>query len=331
MNMKFKKFALVLAIVLLASTLTPAFASPFADVPADHWAYDAIVQLAAAGLIEGYPDGTYGGARMMTRYEAAMVFARALNRLESQIAANNLLPELDRVKAELMAEIEAQLAAAGKPVVETRVVETVQKELDEEAVARLRAVEIATDALEGDMAYLEARMLGLIDGIRYDLNKLEETEAVVVEQPSMDEIEALIAQRIQESLVDVASGVKETTIVERVVSTTPELTRDDVELIAEALIKRQIEQVNQEIQVNRELIVGLVDWVDEIDADVAVLKDDVEGLKTSVATLEKSPVLSGELALKGEYKSGGKYAFSQTGNLALNVNASETTKVRAFI
>ena len=326
-----KRLALVLVLVLMASAATTALASPFADVPADHWAYDSVAQLAAAGLIEGYPDGTYGGARMMTRYEAAMVFARALNRLESQIAANNLLPELDRVKAELMAEIEAQLAAAGKPVVETRVVETVQKELDEEAVARLRAVEIATDALEGDMAYLEARMLGLIDGIRYDLNKLEETEAVVVEQPSMDEIEALIAQRIQESLVDVASGVKETTIVERVVSTTPELTRDDVELIAEALIKRQIEQVNQEIQVNRELIVGLVDWVDEIDADVAVLKDDVEGLKTSVATLEKSPVLSGELALKGEYESGGKYAFSQTGNLNLNVKASDTTKVRAFI
>ena len=325
-----KRLALVLVLVLMASAATTALASPFADVPADHWAYDSVAQLAAAGLIEGYPDGTYGGARMMTRYEAAMVFARALNRLESQIAANNLLPELDRVKAELMAEIEAQLAAAGKPVVETRVVETVQKELDEEAVARLRAVEIATDALEGDMAYLEARMLGLIDGIRYDLNKLEETEAVVVEQPSMDEIEALIAQRIQESLVDVASGVKETTIVERVVSTTPELTRDDVELIAEALIKRQIEQVNQEIQVNRELIVGLVDWVDEIDADVAVLKDDVEGLKTSVATLEKSPVLSGELALKGEYKSGDEYAFSQTGNLALNVNASETTRVKAF-
>jgi hypothetical protein len=330
MNMK-KRLALVLVLVLMASAATTALASPFADVPADHWAYDSVAQLAAAGLIEGYPDGTYGGARMMTRYEAAMVFARALNRLESQIAANNLLPELDRVKAELMAEIEAQLAAAGKPVVETRVVETVQKELDEEAVARLRAVEIATDALEGDMAYLEARMLGLIDGIRYDLNKLEETEAVVVEQPSMDEIEALIAQRIQESLVDVASGVKETTIVERVVSTTPELTRDDVELIAEALIKRQIEQVNQEIQVNRELIVGLVDWVDEIDADVAVLKDDVEGLKTSVATLEKSPVLSGELALKGEYKSGKEYAFSQTGNLNLNVKASDTTKVRAFI
>jgi len=112
MNMRFKKFALVLAIVLMAGTLTSALASPFADVPADHWAYDAVVELAAAGLIEGYPDGTYGGARMMTRYEAAMVFARALQRLESQIAANNLLPELDRIKAELMAEIEAAKAAA---------------------------------------------------------------------------------------------------------------------------------------------------------------------------------------------------------------------------
>lgn len=326
-----KRLALVLVLVLMASAATTAFASPFADVPADHWAYDSVAELAAAGLIEGYPDGTYGGARMMTRYEAAMVFARALNRLESQIAANDLLPELDRVKAELMAEIEAQMAAAGKPVVETRVIETVEKELDEEAVARLRAVEIATDALEGDMAYLEARMLGLIDGIRYDLNKLEEAEDVVVEQPSMDEIEALIAQRIQESLVDVASGVKETTIVERVVSTTPELSKDDVEFIAEALIRRQIDQVNQEVQTNRDLILGLVDWVDEIDTDVAVLKEDVEGLKTSVATLEKSPVLSGELALKGEYKSGDEYAFSQTGNLNLNVKASDTTKVRAFI
>lgn len=325
-----KRLALVLVLVLMASAATTAFASPFADVPADHWAYDSVAELAAAGLIEGYPDGTYGGARMMTRYEAAMVFARALNRLESQIAANDLLPELDRVKAELMAEIEAQMAAAGKPVVETRVIETVEKELDEEAVARLRAVEIATDALEGDMAYLEARMLGLIDGIRYDLNKLEEAEDVVVEQPSMDEIEALIAQRIQESLVDVASGVKETTIVERVVSTTPELSKDDVEFIAEALIRRQIDQVNQEVQTNRDLILGLVDWVDEIDTDVAVLKEDVEGLKTSVATLEKSPVLSGDLTLKGSYSSGKSYDFSQTGNLALNVNASETTRVKAF-
>lgn len=325
-----KRLALVLVLVLLASAASTALASPFADVPADHWAYDSVAELAAAGLIEGYPDGTYGGARMMTRYEAAMVFARALGRLESQIANNNLLPELDKIKAELMAEIEAQMAAAGKPVVETRVVETVQKELDEEAAARIRANEIATEALEGDMAYLEARMLGLIDGIRHDMSQLEEQEVVVVEQPSMDEIEALIAARVQEALLGVASGVKETTIVEKVVSTTPELTRTDVELIAEALIRKQVQEVDRQVQENRDLIVGLVDWVDELDGDVAVLKDDVAGLKTSVAKFENAPILSGELSLEGEYESDGNYAFTQEGTLNLNLKPSEATSLKAF-
>ncbi|NLL49403.1 MAG: S-layer homology domain-containing protein, partial [Firmicutes bacterium] len=338
-----KRLALVLVLVMLASAATTALASPFADVPADHWAYDSVAELAAAGLIEGYPDGTYGGARMMTRYEAAMVFARALHRLEGQIAANNLLPELDRIKAELMAEIEAQLAAADKPVVET-VVETIEtkvieQRIDEQALARIRANEIAIDALEGDMAYLEARMLGLIDGIRYDMNLLEEQHAVGVEAPSMDEIEALIAAKVQESLLDVASGVKETTIVERVVSTTPELTRQDVELIAEALIRQQVQAVERTVQENRDLIIGLVEWVDEIDTDVKVLKDDVAGLKTSVAKLEKAPVISGDLTMKGVYEvvDAGKatedkpYAFTQTGNLTLNIKASESTDVKAIM
>ncbi len=325
--MKLKKIALVLVVVLMASAATTAFASPFADVPADHWAYDSVAELAAAGLIEGYPDGTYGGSRMMTRYEAAMVFARALNRLESQIANNNILPELDKLKAELMAEIEAQLAAVNKPVVETRVIETVQAELDEESIARIRANEIAAEALQGDMAYLEARMLGLLDGIRYDVNKLQEAQAGV-EQPSMDEIEALIAARIQESLLDVASGVKETTIVERVVSTTPELTKTDVELIAESLIRQQVGKYDALFQENRDLIVGLVEWVDELDADVAVLKDDVAGLKTSVASLEKAPKLSGTLEFKGVKESGKNYEFKQTGAIALSMKASDTTDIK---
>ena len=324
-----KRLALVLVLVLMASAATTAFASPFADVPADHWAYDSVAELAAAGLIEGYPDGTYGGARMMTRYEAAMVFARALNRLESQIANNNLLPELDKIKAELMAEIEAQMAAAGKPVVETRVVETV---LDEETPARVRANEIAIDALEGDMAYLEARMLGLIDGIRYDMNRIEEQGVAGVEQPSMDEIEALIAARVQESLLDVASGVKETTIVERVVSTTPELTRADVELIAEALIRKQVQELDRQVQENRDLIVGLVEWVDEIDTDVATLKDDVAGLKSTVAELDKQPRVSGSLSLSAtKPRTAQEYRISQTGNLNLEIKASDATTVKSFL
>ena len=44
-------------------------ANPFSDVPAGHWAYDSINKLAAAGVIEGYGDSTFGGDKLMTRYE----------------------------------------------------------------------------------------------------------------------------------------------------------------------------------------------------------------------------------------------------------------------
>ena len=332
MTMKFKRFALVLAIVLMASTLTPVFASPFADVPADHWAYDAIVELAAAGLIEGYPDGTYGGARMMTRYEAAMVFARALRRLETQIASMDLLPELDKVKAELMAEIEAAKAAAGQQApAETTIIERVivDKDVDEETLARIRANEVAAEALEGDMAYLEARMLGLIDGIRYDLDQLKD-RPVEVEAPSLEEIEALIAQRIEESILEAAAAAKETTIIERVVATTPELTKQDVEFIAEALIREQVSRLDLLVQENRAMISALSDWVDELDGDVEVLKGDVADLQDRMAVVEKVR-LSGSLDLKGEKKIGKDLAFSQTGKLNLNVKASEATDVKAYV
>lgn len=53
-------------------------ANPFSDVPAGHWAYDSINKLAAAGVIEGYGDSTFGGDKLMTRYEMAQIVAKAM-------------------------------------------------------------------------------------------------------------------------------------------------------------------------------------------------------------------------------------------------------------
>src|SRR5207237_8287230 len=78
-----RQFAMAVATVLVFAMISPAFAQPFADTPTNHWAYDAIAQLAAKGLVEGYPDGTFKGDRAMTRYEMAMVVARLLARIES--------------------------------------------------------------------------------------------------------------------------------------------------------------------------------------------------------------------------------------------------------
>ena len=63
--------ALAAALTIGAASTTFAAANPFSDVPRDHWAYDAVTQLAADGVIEGYGDGTYRGDRNITRYEMA--------------------------------------------------------------------------------------------------------------------------------------------------------------------------------------------------------------------------------------------------------------------
>ena len=50
----------------------------FPDVPSNHWAYEAVSDLSRRGLVEGYPDGTFGGDRMMTRYEFAQIVYRVI-------------------------------------------------------------------------------------------------------------------------------------------------------------------------------------------------------------------------------------------------------------
>jgi len=70
--------ALTTALVVGAASTTFAAANPFSDVPADHWAYDAVSQLAADGVIEGYGDSTFKGNRNITRYEMAQMVAKAM-------------------------------------------------------------------------------------------------------------------------------------------------------------------------------------------------------------------------------------------------------------
>lgn len=73
-----KKTLLLAMTIAMGITASAYAANPFSDVPAGHWAYDAVNKLAAEGVVEGYPDGTYGGDRLMTRYEMAQIVAKAM-------------------------------------------------------------------------------------------------------------------------------------------------------------------------------------------------------------------------------------------------------------
>ena len=108
-----KKLSVLLAGLGLAVCCfaSPAFAAPvFPDVPEEHWARDAVANLAASGLVEGYPDGTFKGNRAATRYEMAMVIARFLAKNDQEhatFATKADLEELRRLVNQLKSELDA--------------------------------------------------------------------------------------------------------------------------------------------------------------------------------------------------------------------------------
>ena len=74
----------------------------FPDIPANHWAYEYIAKLAGNGILEGYPDGNFGGDRLMTRYEFAAMLYHAIENgaaLEERII-KEFEPELGRIRVD---------------------------------------------------------------------------------------------------------------------------------------------------------------------------------------------------------------------------------------
>jgi len=79
--MKHLMLCLAVFIIIAAPCAAQKASGPFADVPPNTWPYAAVQTLERAGIVLGYPDGTYGGRREMTRYEFAVAVARLLAQL----------------------------------------------------------------------------------------------------------------------------------------------------------------------------------------------------------------------------------------------------------
>ncbi len=104
-----KKCAVLAAVAILAVFATSAFAvtNPFMDVPMNHWSYEAIGQLAAKGVLSGYPDGTYKGKQPTTRYEMASALARALAVVDMTKASKQDVEMLKKLVIEFKDELDA--------------------------------------------------------------------------------------------------------------------------------------------------------------------------------------------------------------------------------
>jgi hypothetical protein len=139
---------LIAAMLLLVLTGWCWAASPYEDVPTDHWAYNSLDYLAQRGVLEGYPNGFFKGDRTLTRYEFAQAVARLLDTVEVNGANESV-----RVMAEsLRAEFSDQLAEINRMVGEQQ---TVIADLDEQV-----------GGLETEIGDQAERLSGLEDAIK---------------------------------------------------------------------------------------------------------------------------------------------------------------------
>ena len=196
------KKSLVLAMAMALGVTASAYAAnPFSDVPAGHWAYDAVNKLAAEGVVDGYPDGTYGGDKLMTRYEMAQIVAKAMAK-----GAN-----VDKLAAEFADELDslgvrvANLEKKSDNVKITGQIRASYKDVDGDAKGhegRLRTRLFVNGAVNEDWTYTGrfennqyytdeegnddvklnwAFVSGRVGGVKMDAGRMDFTQADVID------------------------------------------------------------------------------------------------------------------------------------------------------
>ena len=158
---------------LLAVIAAPVFGQAFTDVPADHWAYDAVNQLQKDGILIGYPDGTFQGKRTITRYEFATAIVRLADWVNSQIKPGGPAAGLGKEDVEKMLGDYAKksdLPSVPQNLATKDDVAALRKLIDEFR-DEIAALGVDVDALKRDVAALGAR----VDAIEAELKRVRLT------------------------------------------------------------------------------------------------------------------------------------------------------------
>ncbi|TDP24204.1 S-layer homology domain-containing protein [Halanaerobium congolense] len=152
-----KRLTITIALMLVVALAMPAFGASFSDVPSDHWSYNAINKLVAAGIVEGYPDGEFKGEQSMTRYEMAVMVSRALD---------NIVDEMEAM---------GQGLTTGQAEDVTAIVKSLMEKNTNETLSDAQAEEVAdiVDALTFELRS-ELKVLGAdVDALGKDMDELE--------------------------------------------------------------------------------------------------------------------------------------------------------------
>lgn len=117
--MKKKLIATLAASMVLgiAGTSFAAVVNPFSDVPAKHWSYGAVAKLANDGILEGYGDSTFRGDTTISRYEMAIIVAKAMSKVDKADASNKaLIEKLSQEYANELTKLDARMTTVENKV-----------------------------------------------------------------------------------------------------------------------------------------------------------------------------------------------------------------------
>lgn len=249
----------VLSVLLVIALAVPAAAGPFADVPENHWAYEAVKQLAAYGLVIGFPDGEYKGNEPMTRYQMAMVIARLLVSLDAQIKA-----EVEAAKTTIPPEV---------PVPEKEVVEqpVIEKIIEKTIVEKLETEEL--DALKARVAALEDEVGGLDADTKA---KIAELEAKIAKGDA-DNAAAIAALKAELAALDIPVGVTPEEVDAKVNEAIALIDALRAEFVTELdILNAKTNCLDGELQLAMERL-------DVLEQDFAALDDKVAGIDASLS------------------------------------------------
>ncbi len=221
----------------------------FSDVPAGHWAKEAVEALAAKGIIVGFPDGTYRGNETLTRYQAALIIYRLLQQIEEELKAKGESPTMEAMAPE---DLEALKNAV------------------QELAAELAALGVRVSALEDSAATKEdiARLEAMI----------EELKAMPMPEPGMDAA----------ALQDLADRVEAASIAADTALAQAQQLAEQLEALAQDVegVKGDLAALGTQVEANAQAIQALNELAVLLNQDVLALQDRVTALEKGLGELQ---------------------------------------------
>ncbi len=296
-----KKFVLSLLIAGVVSTGV-AQAPAFPDIPAGHWASDAVTRLTDLGIIIGFPDNTFRGNESFTRYQAALVISRLLDVIAADMNAAMALTQADiEALRNALQELAADVAAQGAQI------QGISADVMSNA-ERIAALEAAMEAAMGMDPTLMASLQNQLDQL---------LDAVASAQATADEAAALAAGNL--ALIEALSArVDQNSAEIDALNELVGLLNDDVLALTDSVsgFDGAIERNANDIANIREFVILLRRNQVALDGRVTALEDSDAEQDAAIAALEERLTaveeelitVSGEISL--EYTMG-RYADAQ--------------------